>query len=492
MHLLFVRMASEVAIKSRRTKKQFLQLLHRNMRDALKQTGSIFELQQKWNRFEVRVEDAEVSIETLRRVFGVGSIALVEAISSSHLEDILRTGADHFADAVAEKRFAVRVKRRGVHPYSSQDVERQLGAALYPFAAGVDLTHPEITVRVEIEDERAYFYTRRITGHGGLPVSSQGRALSLISGGYDSAVSSWLLLKRGVELDYVFFNLAGGAYERTVLQVAKVLADRWSYGTQPTIYVVDFGEVVDEIRRSTKQSYWQVLLKRLMYRAAEKIARKQGHDALITGESMGQVSSQTLKNLRAIDAVAELPVLRPLLGYDKTEIIHLARRIGTAGISEKVKEYCAIAPGNPITAARVEAVDIQESHIRMEVLDAALAHTRALKLRDLSYADLVLPYVFIDRIPERALVVDLRDQQAYEMWHYPSAVRMDPWHAKERLSKTDVPVVLYCEQGVQSAQLAEELQTAGVEAYSYRGGAPRLRKVYESTEDRNLLGSANA
>ncbi len=476
---LFVRMASEVAIKSRRTKKQFLQLLQRNLRDALEHTGSTFVLRQKWNRFEVEMADIEAGVEVLQRVFGVGSIAVIEAVSSSMLEDILKTGAAHFAEAVTGKRFAVRVKRRGTHPYSSQDVERQLGAALYSFASGVDLTHPEITVHVEIENDTAYFYTRRISGPGGLPVSSQGRALSLISGGYDSAASSWLLLKRGVELDYVFFNLAGGAYERTVLQVTKILADNWSYGTQPTIYVVDFGEVVDAIRSHTKQSYWQVLLKRMMYRAAEKIALEQEHDALITGESMGQVSSQTLKNLRAIDAVAQLPVLRPLLGYDKTEIIHLARRIGTAPISEKVKEYCAIAPGHPVTAARVEDVDTQERRIPMDALERVVANARPLYPRKLTYADLSLPYVFIDHIPERALVVDLRSHEAYEAWHYPGAVRMDPWHVRERLARAETPVVLYCEQGIQSAQLAEELQASGVEAYSYRGGAPHLRRNLE-------------
>ena len=129
-----------------------------------------------------------------------------------------------------------------------------------------------------------------------------------------SAVAAWLMLKRGVEMDYVFCNLAGQAYERSVVQVAKVLADRWSYGTRPRLHVVDFGAPLDELRSKARESYWQVVLKRLMYRAANLVARERKAEAIITGEAVGQVSSQTLTNLRAIEPASDLPVFRPLLG----------------------------------------------------------------------------------------------------------------------------------------------------------------------------------
>ncbi|MEJ2185682.1 MAG: THUMP domain-containing protein, partial [Gemmatimonadota bacterium] len=222
------------------------------------------------------------------------------------------------------------------------------GAALLPHSAGVDLDHPDLVVRVEVRDDRAYLFGDRIDGAGGLPLGVEGRALGLISGGYDSAVAAWLLLKRGVNLDYVFCNLGGDAYERAVVQVAKVLADDWSYGSRPRLHVVDFGAPVDELRAKVKQSYWQVVLKRLMYRAASWIGEELGSGAIVTGEAMGQVSSQTLTNLRAIEPASSLPVFRPLLGFDKNEIIERAQHVGTAGLSEQVKEYCAIAPGRPV------------------------------------------------------------------------------------------------------------------------------------------------
>jgi thiamine biosynthesis protein ThiI len=248
------------------------------------------------------------------------------------------------------KRFAVRPPY-GNHPFGSRDVEVQLGAALLP--DGVDLTSPEVTVHIEVRQDQAYLFSERTEGVGGLPVGVEGRALALLSGGYDSAVASWLMLKRGVALDYVFCNLGGDAYERAVLQVAKVMADEWSFGTRPRLHVVDFGKPLDALRAGCRASYWQVVLKRLMYRAAERIALDTGAEALITGEAVGQVSSQTLTNLRAIEAAATLPVLRPLLGFDKGEIIERARAIGTASLSEQVREYCAISPGRPVTAASI-------------------------------------------------------------------------------------------------------------------------------------------
>jgi diphthamide synthase (EF-2-diphthine--ammonia ligase) len=244
-----------------------------------------------------------------------------------------------------------------------------------PTPNGVDLSSPEVTASSRCGTRAAYLFSERVDGAGGLPLGVEGRAVALLSGGYDSAVAAWLLLKRGVALDYVFCNLGGDAYERAVVQVGKALADEWSYGTRPRLHVVDFGDVLQELKEKTRDAYWQVVLKRLMYRAACTVAAERGAGAIITGEAVGQVSSQTLPNLRAIETVATLPVLRPLIGFDKDEIIDRARSIGTAALSEQVKEYCAIAPGYPVTAARVERVDAEEGRMDLSVLDAAVAGT---------------------------------------------------------------------------------------------------------------------
>src|SRR5690606_33970450 len=153
-----------------------------------------------------------------------------------------------FRDRVAGKRFAVRARRTGTHDFSSKDIEVALGAALLPHSRGVDLSRPETTAYIEVRDAHAFLFADRVTGAGGLPVGVEGRALALISGGYDSAVAAWLMLKRGIALDYVFCNLGSDAYERAVVQVAKVLADDWSYGSRPRLHVLDFGPPLDQLR----------------------------------------------------------------------------------------------------------------------------------------------------------------------------------------------------------------------------------------------------
>jgi thiamine biosynthesis protein ThiI len=287
------------------------------------------------------------------------------------------------------------------------------------------------------------------------------------------------MLKRGIALDYVFCNLGGDAYERAVVQVTKALADDWSYGTQPKLYVIDFDEPLRELRAKTRENYWQLVLKRLMYRAASQIGHAIDAQAIITGEAVGQVSSQTLANLRAIDSAASLPVFRPLLGFDKEEIIERARHIGTAALSEQVKEYCAIAPGHPVTAAREQRVLAEENRMDLAVIDRAVAGAKRLNVRQLSATDLVAPYIFTEELPADALLIDCRTEQQYEAWHAPGALHREEWELArdfKRLER-DRKYVLYCAHGIQSAHLAEKMQRAGYEAYSFKGGVPALRRL---------------
>ncbi|MGH7751789.1 MAG: tRNA sulfurtransferase, partial [Gemmatimonadales bacterium] len=316
-----------------------------------------------------------------------------------------------------------------------------------------------------------------------LPHGVQGRGVCLISGGFDSAVAAWLLLKRGVALDYVFCNLGGEAYERSVVSVAKVLADEWSWGDRPTLHVVDFAPVLTALRRTVTPRYAQVVLKRLMYRTAEAVAGEVGARAIVTGESLGQVSSQTLDNLRAIDEVADLPVFRPLIGLDKQEIIQRAERIGTAVLSAHVREYCAITEDRPVTRARAEAARDEEARVDPDggILAAAVAGRKRMDLRALSATDLLQPYLFATEIAKGARVVDCRDAAQFEAWHYPGAVWRDAGDLAAQFKDLDrsARYVLYCAHGIQSAVVAELMQGAGYEAYSFKGGVRELRRFAE-------------
>jgi len=481
--LLLVRLGAEVTLKSRRTRRHFLERLESNLRDAIESSGERGRIDSVWGRTYVRTSVR--AIPAVSRVFGISSLSPVGRVVRAELDTIVEAGLEVFVESVRGRRFAVRARRTGTHDFSSHDIAMRLGAALLPHSAGVRLNDPEVEVHVEVRNQSAYLFWERIHATGGLPLGVEGHATALLSGGFDSAVAAWLLMKRGVALDYVFCNLGGDAYERAVLHVAKVLADDWSYGTRPRLHIVDFRPAVDELRAKVRPSYWQVVLKRLMYRAASRLGVRYHSAAIVTGEAIGQVSSQTLANLRAIESASELPVFRPLLGFDKEEIIARARTIGTAALSEQVREYCAIAPGRPVTAAAPERVEAEDALMDPVILDRAIEQQRTVDLRSLSATDLVAPYLFTTDIPADAMVIDCRPIEHYRAWHLPGAVHRDEWDLLRGLQALDRDrtYVLYCAHGIQTAWIAEKMQRLGIEAHSFKGG---MRGVLQYAQERGL------
>jgi thiamine biosynthesis protein ThiI len=215
-----------------------------------------------------------------------------------------------------------------------------------------------------------------------------------------------------------------------------------------------------------------------MYRTAQVIAREIGAEALITGESIGQVSSQTLANLAAIDAASELPVLRPLLCSDKIEIIAEARRIGTAALSEHVKEYCAISTHFPVTATDRVKLDRQENKLDLAIVDELGKTRRVIDPFALSWQDTRQSYLFTNRIPTGATVIDCQPPHLFRAWHAPGAEHREPGELIDNLRKLDKAqtYVVYCSHGGQAAYLAELMQRSGYDAYAFEGGAARLRR----------------
>ena len=479
-HRILIRPSGELSTKSRRTRRRFQRRLVESLEDALRTTGVSFRVHDDWGRIHVEAS-GRAALEVIPRVFGIASLSEIEATAEPRLESIIAVGERVYAERVRDRTFAVRARRSARLPFTSRDINYGLGAALNRHAR-VNLDEPEVTVGVEARVEAAYFFSCQIPGAGGLPAGVEGKAVALVSGGYDSAVAAWLMLKRGIALDYVFCNLGGGAHERAVLAVAKLLAEQWSYGLRPHVHVVDFEGPVLALKQRVKESFWQVILKRLMCRAAGRIARETEAHAIVTGESVGQVSSQTLANLCAIDGSVELPVLRPLLGFDKPEIIQRTREIGTYVLSEKVREYCALTEARPVTDATPAEAAAEEAKLDLGVLDGAVAGRRVLDLRELDASELVLPYLYKSEIPSQAVVIDTRPRAQYEPWHYPGALHHDFWDLLQDLASLDRDrtYVLYCELGLKSAQLAEKMQRAGFEAYSYKGGVRALRQHVES------------
>ena len=327
----------------------------------------------------------------------------------------------------------------------------------------------------------------RQPGAGGLPAGIQGRALALISGGFDSAVAAWRMMRRGAELHYLYCNLGGVAHERMVLQVVKVLHELWGFGLRPRLHVVDFVPLVQELRAKTDRRLWQLVLKVLFYRAAAIVARKERADAVVTGEALGQVSSQTLPNLATLDRFAEMPMLRPLLGQDKNEIMAEARRIGTAPLSERVPEMCGLAADRPAVTSRVGVLAREVEKVPAELLRRLVEERRTIDVAAVRPEDLREPYLFVDAFPEDAVVIDCREPVEYRVWHVPGAVNIPASELLEgfRGLAKDRRYLLYCTFGTQTPLLAERMQQAGYEAYAFRGGLAAVRRA--AGEDLALL-----
>ncbi len=479
--LALLRFSGDIGTKARATRFQFVQRLIANLRDALVSQGVEPRIRDSHDRIFVELPNAECAA-ALSRVFGIQSISLVEKRPAGNLKELVEAGEELFRDRVAGKRFAVRVRRVGERSRIAllpTAIENELGARLLPGSAGVDLGAPEETVYIELIDGEAYFFPERIPGHGGIPLGAGGRAIGLISGGFDSAVAIWQLLRRGVRVDYAFCNLGGETHQQGVLRVAQVLAERWSYGDQPRLHAIDFEALVDELQAKTEPRYWQVLLKRLMLRAAEMVVRERRASAIITGEAVGQVSSQTLPNLSVISRATTETILRPLIGSNKEEITDTARQIGTFDLSKVVGEYCAMVPTRPATAAKLSAIEAEEAKIDMPLVRAAVASRTVFKLRELDVEALRVPDLEMDRIPDGATVIDLRSKQEYQGWHWPDALRLDFGQALKTFSGFDRghTYVLYCEIGLKSAHLAELMRKEGLEAFHITGGTRTLRKL---------------
>jgi thiamine biosynthesis protein ThiI len=304
--------------------------------------------------------------ESLKKVFGVAWFAFCYA-TKANIEDIKQLVGSKlkFEEGIKVKVSAKRADKS--LPFTSMDVNRELGAYLVEkFKTGISMKEPDQEIFVEIVEEKAYIFNKKFKGLYGLPVGVSGKVLHLLSGGIDSPVAAWLLMKRGCSINFLHFH----AFERfdearsaKILEIVRVLSQ---YCFKTKVFFVPFYPFEAEAVEAPKK-YRLILFRRFMVRVAEELAKMHGIKALGTGENLAQVSSQTLENIAVIDKVASLPILRPLLTYEKNETVKLAKQIGTFDISIKpYKDCCSLFINkHPVTMAKLEDVEFFEGKMRL-------------------------------------------------------------------------------------------------------------------------------
>jgi len=382
---LHVTLSGDVFLKSRRTQKRLIKRVRENLDHAIRSAGYDGQTNRiGTHRFELNPSDA--SLDAVRfaalSVFGLSSVDTVRSIAFDDIENLARTVAEITADQVEGHTFAARIRRSGTHEWNSMDLARLIGAKLLARSTGVDLSNPEVEVHVLVLDQQAFLVIDHQKAAGGLPLGTQDRVLCLISGGFDSVVAAWMLMARGCPVDFVHFSL-NCAQSDHALAVARELWSRWGHGTDPTVHLVEFQPVKDALLDHVDARMRQVTLKVMMARAASEIAQDAGIAALVTGDALGQVSSQTLPHLVAVSRSTEIPILRPLLGLPKESIIDFARKVGTAELSARAQEVCDLSAGGPVATAATEiAIANTVERIPEEVLVDAVATRKVFDLKD--------------------------------------------------------------------------------------------------------------
>ena len=354
----------EIALK-KGNRQYFTELLKRNLLAAVKDLGAK-EIRNLPARLLLTFKNdvhADIVIQRLSGVFGVANFSLVKRTDRDI--DALRSDILESLNGNRFESFRIETQRGDkTFPLTSPEINRQLGAAVKARSgARVDLENPEFTVTVEILPRDAFFGFNKIPGAGGLPVGASGRVVCLISGGFDSPVAAYRMMQRGCRIIFVHFHSAPYQDKTSQEKVRELVTHLTRHQFLSRLYLVPFGEIQRQIVASVARPLRVVLYRRMMLRIAEVIARQDRAKALVTGESLGQVASQTLDNMAVIEQAARLPILRPLVGMDKQEIIDQARRIGTFDISSIPDQDCCqlFVPKHPATKARFADVEQDES-----------------------------------------------------------------------------------------------------------------------------------
>ena len=337
----------------------FEEKLLENICAALKRVGVVARVEREPGRItcEFGEEDKGKSDETLKKIFGVKFFAFAEdtVLSEKGILDGAEILLNGFKKSGVKKVASVAKRSDKNFHLDSNELNRKIGALAVKLGFGIDLDNPDARIFTEITPKRAYLYTEKIQGLAGLPVGSSAKTLCLFSGGIDSAVAAFLMMKRGSHVDFLHFHALRTGKEVLSSKITKLVGNLNTYQFSSTLYNASYHSYQLGVSGKVDERVELVLFRNFMLRIAQEIALRDGYSAIITGDSLGQVASQTGENLLAANFGVEIPVFRPLISFDKDEIIEIARKIGTFDLSvEKYKDCCSIISRKPATAVRPE------------------------------------------------------------------------------------------------------------------------------------------
>ncbi len=364
----------EIGIKSEQIRSKYERLLIKNIEAMLSANGIVFDgIDRERGRIFVRSPDPGAA-EAVSRVFGVVSASPV-TVAGTDMSEACAAAAALGREIIGENQsFAIRARRIGPHPFTSQEIGRLCGDAVFEAVRErhprVDLGHPDHEIFVEIRETRSYVFSQVIKGVGGMPLGSQGKMVALVSGGIDSPAAAWLMMRRGCDLIPVFFNngrFSDKDYTERAMDTIRRLRE-WAPGHPFQVYEVPHGDALREFLERGNVKYTCVFCKHMMYKTAVAIARRENAHGLVTGSSLGQVASQTSDNLMIEHATIDFPIYHPLIGLDKTEIMEYARKIGTYDISIRPATCCKAVPAHPSIHGRLEEIARIEADFDMAAL----------------------------------------------------------------------------------------------------------------------------
>ena len=366
----------------------FVNTLIRNIRNQLKDLGT-FHIQKGQSLLFLRFDDQNALDEAAKRLIKVFGIVLYHRALEveKDMEHIQRAAADYFHQQLHESNtFKLETRRSDKSfSYSSYEINTILGqylSAAFPHLK-VDVHQPEVTIYLNIRRRGAYLYSDNVRGAGGLPVGTAGKAMVLLSGGIDSPLAAWLIARRGVIPEAVHFHSYPYTSERSKNKVIELARQLSLFTGKFKLHVFPFTGIQEAIVEHCPQDQVTIIMRRLMMRCAEKMAGIQKAQALITGESIGQVASQTMESLNVTNAAVQLPVFRPLIGMDKEEIVSYAKAIGTYNISiQPYNDCCTIfVPKHPQTKPRLQSITASENRVDFEgYIEKAMADTETIEL----------------------------------------------------------------------------------------------------------------